>query len=147
MLVIYIIKYLIDHTKPDMQILDRLLERYSAKIYLNVINTEFYKKDEKIVEFNEELLFKIEKNKNDIDNNKKYLIKSKIRNLLNIKKTKKYNINELIVLFINYLDNKLIIQNYFILNEELSEIIKADINRVLNVSEIKNFVSYFIKLD
>lgn len=143
-----IIKYLIDHTKPDMQILDRLLEKYSAKIYLNVINTEFYKKDEKIVEFNEELLFKIEKNENDIDNNKKYLIKSKIRNLLNIKKTKKYNINELLVLFINYLENnRLIIQNYFILNEELSEIIKTDVNRVLNVSEIKNFVSYFIKLD
>lgn len=143
-----IIKYLIDHTKPDMQILDRLLERYSAKIYLNVINTEFYKKDEKIVEFNEELLFKIEKNENDIDNNKKYLIKSKIRNLLNIKKTKKYNINELLILFINYLENnRLIIQNYFILNEELSEIIKTDVNRVLNVSEIKNFVSYFIKLD
>jgi hypothetical protein len=143
-----IIKYLIDHTKPDMQILDRLLERYNAKIYLNVINTEFYKKDEKIVEFNEELLFKIEKNENDIDNNKKYLIKSKIRNLLNIKKTKKYNINELLVLFINYLENnRLIIQNYFILNEELSEIIKTDVNRVLNVSEIKNFVSYFIKLD
>jgi hypothetical protein len=143
-----IIKYLIDHTKPDMQILDRLLEKYSAKIYLNVINTEFYKKDEKIVEFNEELLFKIEKNENDIDNNKKYLIKSKIRNLLNIKKTKKYNINELLILFINYLENnRLIIQNYFILNEELSEIIKTDVNRVLNVSEIKNFVSYFIKLD
>lgn len=143
-----IIKYLIDYTKPDMQILDRLLEKYSAKIYLNVINTEFYKKDEKIVEFNEELLFKIEKNKNDIDNNKKYLIKSKIRNLLNIKKTKKYNINELLILFINYLENnRLIIQNYFILNEELSEIIKTDVNRVLNVSEIKNFVSYFIKLD
>jgi len=143
-----IIKYLIDHTKPDMQILDRLLEKYSAKIYLNIINTEFYKKDEKIVKFNEELLFKIEKNENDIDNNKKYLIKSKIRNLLNIKKTKKYNINELLVLFINYLENnRLIIQNYFILNEELSEIIKTDVNRVLNVSEIKNFVSYFIKLD
>lgn len=143
-----IIKYLINHTKPDMEILDRLLEKYSTKIYLNVINTEFYKKDEKMVEFNEELLFKIEKNENDIDNNKKYLIKSKIRNLLNIKKTKKYNINELLVLFINYLEsNRLIIQNYFILNKELSEIIKTDVNRVLHINEIKNFVSYFIKLD
>ena len=101
-----------------------------------------------MVEFNEELLFKIDKNEKNIDNNEKYLIKSKIRNLLNIKKTKKYNINELLVLFINYLENnKLIIQNYFILNKELSEIIKTDINRVLDVSEIKNFVSYFIKLD
>lgn len=143
-----IIKYLINHTKPDMEILDRLLERYSTKIYLNVINTEFYKNNEKMVEFNEELLFKIEKNENDIDNNKKYLIKSKIRNLLNIKKTKKYNINELLVLFINYLEsNRLIIQNYFILNKELSEIIKTDVNRVLHINEIKNFVSYFIKLD
>lgn len=143
-----IIKYLINHTKPDMEILDRILERYSTKIYLNVINTEFYKNNEKMVEFNEELLFKIEKNENDIDNNKKYLIKSKIRNLLNIKKTKKYNINELLVLFINYLEsNRLIIQNYFILNKELSEIIKTDVNRVLHINEIKNFVSYFIKLD
>lgn len=143
-----IIKYLINHTKPDMEILDRLLEKYSTKIYLNVINTEFYKNNEKMVEFNEELLFKIEKNENDIDNNKKYLIKSKIRNLLNIKKTKKYNINELLVLFINYLEsNRLIIQNYFILNKELSEIIKTDVNRVLHINEIKNFVSYFIKLD
>jgi hypothetical protein len=143
-----IIKYLIDYTKPDIKILDRLLEKYSAKIYLNVINTEFYKNNEKIVEFNEELLFKIEKNENDIDDNKKYLIKSKIRNLLNIKKTKKYNINELLVLFINYLEsNRLIIQNYFILNKELSEIIKTDVNRVLHINEIKNFVSYFIKLD
>jgi hypothetical protein len=131
-----------------MEILDRLLERYSTKIYLNVINTEFYKNNKKMVEFNEELLFRIEKNENDIDNNKKYLIKSKIRNLLNIKKTKKYNINELLVLFINYLEsNRLIIQNYFILNKELAEIIKTDVNRVLHINEIKNFVSYFIKLD
>jgi len=143
-----IIKYLILHTKPDMSILDNLLKTNNNKIYLNVINTEFYKNNENIVEFNEELLFKIEKNEKDIDNNQKYLIKCKIRNLLNIKKTKKYNINELLVLFINYLENnRLIIQNYFILNKELSEIIKTDVNRVLHVSEIKNFVSYFIKLD
>ena len=143
-----IIKYLINHTKPNMEILNRLQDKYNKKIYSNVINTEFYKNNEKMVEFNEELLFKIDKNEKNIDNNEKYLIKSKIRNLLNIKKTKKYNINELLVLFINYLENnKLIIQNYFILNKELSEIIKTDINRVLDVSEIKNFVSYFIKLD
>lgn len=147
----YIIRYLITKTKPDIKILDKILEQIyfpTKKIYLNVINTELYKKNEKIVVFDEKLLFKIEKNKNDIDNNKQYLIKRKIRNLLNIKKSKKYNINELTVLFINYLDNnKLIIQNYFILNKELSEIIKTDVNRVLHVNEIKNFVSYFIKLD
>ena len=71
-----------------------------------------------------------------------FIKKGKI--LLNYKKN---NIlyNELEKLILKYLiDNKLIIGNYFILNHEISTLIKIDKGVIMHIDQLKNILPYFV---
>ena len=81
----------------------------------------------------------------EIDYNKEYVLRTKIKILLNYKKN---NIlyNELQKLILIYLiDNKLIIGNYFILNHEISKLIKIDKGVIMLIDQLKNILPYFIQ--
>lgn len=80
----------------------------------------------------------------EIDYNKEYILRTKIKILLNYKKN---NIlyNELQKLMLIYLiDNKLIIGNYFILNHEISTLIKIDKGVIMHIDQLINILPYFI---
>ena len=80
----------------------------------------------------------------EIDYNKEYVLRTKIKILLNYKKN---NIlyNELEKLTLKYLiDNKLIIGNYFILNHEISTLIKIDKGVIMHIDQLKNILPYFV---
>jgi hypothetical protein len=80
----------------------------------------------------------------EIDYNKEYTLRTKIKILLNYKKN---NIlyNELEKLMLKYLiDNKLIIGNYFILNHEISTLIKIDKGVIMHIDQLKNILPYFV---
>jgi hypothetical protein len=80
----------------------------------------------------------------EIDYYKEYVLRTKIKILLNYKKN---NIlyNELEKLILKYLiDNKLIIGNYFILNHEISTLIRIDKGVIMHIDQLKNILPYFI---
>jgi hypothetical protein len=53
--------------------------------------------------------------------------------------------NELVKLLLKYIiDNKLVIANYFILNEEFANIIKIDKGVIMLIDQLKNMVPYFL---
>ena len=81
----------------------------------------------------------------DLDENKEYTIKDRIKKFLNIKKNKIKYI-DLFQLMLKYIiDNNLIIGNYFVLNNKLSKFIKLNSCTLININEIKNILTYFIE--
>jgi hypothetical protein len=76
-----------------------------------------------------------------------YILKKKIKNLFNYnKKTIKYlTIYELILKYL--IDKKLVIGNYFILNNELAIIFKLETCSIFHIDQIKNMITYFITIE
>jgi hypothetical protein len=82
----------------------------------------------------------------DCDRNKEYVLHNKIRKLLGYKRTK-ILYSELEKLLLKYIiDNKLVISNYFILNEEFANIIKMDKGIIMHIDQLKNMIPYFIEI-
>lgn len=79
-----------------------------------------------------------------IENEIDYKLKNKIKKFFDYKKkTIKYL--EVYELMLKYLINKkLIIGNYFIINDELSAILKLETSSILHIDQIKNIITYFI---
>ncbi len=81
-----------------------------------------------------------------IENELDYKLKNKIKKFFDHKKkTIKYL--EVYELMLKYLINKkLIIGNYFIINDELSVILKLETSSLLHIDQIKNIITYFIDI-
>lgn len=75
-----------------------------------------------------------------------YVIHNKIKKMLGYKKNKILP-SELEKLLLKYIiDNKLVISNYFILNEEFANIIKMDKGVIMNIDQLKIMIPYFIEI-
>jgi hypothetical protein len=158
-----VIKYLINQCKlkPNDECLscfqeinyieafDTLLKSYCDNLL--TIKNDKDDKDDKNIEnngnnliLNDSILTSITPKDIIINTELEYELKTKIKKLLNYKKkTIKYN--ELNKIMIKYLiDNKLIIGLYFIINEELSLIIKLIKGTIFHIDELQNMLPYFI---
>ena len=73
-----------------------------------------------------------------------YNLKTKIKNFLNYKrKTIKYD--DLYELIIKYLTgNNLIIGNYFVIDNDLSDLLKINNCSILHIDQIENIMTYLI---
>jgi len=80
------------------------------------------------------------------DNLIEYELKNKIRKFFDYKKkTIKYN--DLFEIFLKYLiTNKLVIGKYFVINIELSDLLKISHCVIMNTNQIHNILTYFIDL-
>ena len=143
-----VIEYLLNlGIKPTMECLK--MNYTYQKIHNNVINTVFNENENNNTTYklNDDALLKIVKYEKTINESEQYELKNKIKELFNITKNKKYNIHEIEVFFIEHLlKNNLVIDNYFIINKKLSEILKIKVNSILSINEIKNMVCYFINI-
>jgi hypothetical protein len=73
-----------------------------------------------------------------------YILKNKIKKLFEYKK-KNILYTDLVELMLKYLiANKLIIGNYFVINNELSILLKLNQCTIINIDQIDNILSYFI---
>jgi hypothetical protein len=93
-------------------------------------------------------LLSIEPISNDfqIDYEKEYELHNKIKKMLGYKKNKILYC-ELEKLLLKYIiDNKLVIANYFILNEEFANIIKMDKGVIMHIDQLKTMIPYFLCL-
>ena len=109
----------------------------------NVMN-KIYNYRSNNIELNKDALMNIEPMNIDIDMHKEYNFRSKIKNLLNYKK-KVIKYIDLYELFLRYLiDNKLVISTYFIINKELSSLLKLNYCTIISVDQIHNMLTYFI---
>jgi hypothetical protein len=80
------------------------------------------------------------------DNLIEYDIKNKIINFFELKK-KSIKYIELNLIFLKYLiKNKLVIGNYFIINEKLSSLLKIDYCTIMHMDQIHNILTYFIDI-
>lgn len=82
----------------------------------------------------------IDKNNNDVE----YKIKSKVRIFFDLKK-KQMKYLELYEIVLKYLiTNKLVIGNYFIINEKMSILLKINEYVVMNIDQLHNILTYFV---
>ena len=151
-----IIKYIVENgIIPDEECLLIFKNVYKNTIINNFLDNYFGKNllinnNYKLETINEKNLFFIEKKniKNTCSGKEyeeKHIINSKILKFFNIEKEK--SLNELKEIFLNYLiTNNLIISHYFIIDEGLS-LLFDNINKstMMNINEIDNIISYFIK--
>jgi hypothetical protein len=80
----------------------------------------------------------------EIDEEREYKLKNKIKKLLDCKKNN-LKIIDLFELFLKYLiKNKLIIGNYLVINKELSELLKLNYCTIISIDEVQNMLTYFI---
>jgi hypothetical protein len=97
------------------------------------------------IELSEDVSINIEPSNIKIEMDKEYILKNKIKKLFNYKgKNIKYD--KLYELMLRYLiEQKLIIGNYFVINEELFNILKINQCTIVNIDEIDNILTYFIE--
>jgi hypothetical protein len=73
-----------------------------------------------------------------------YILHNKIKKMLGYKRNK-ILYSELEKLLLKYIiNNKLVIANYFILNDEFANIIKLDKGVIMHIDQLKNMIPYFI---
>jgi hypothetical protein len=82
----------------------------------------------------------------EIDYDCEYILHNKIKKMLGYKRNKivYYELEKLLLKYI--IDNKLVIANYFILNDEFANIIKMDKGVIMHIDQIKNMIPYFVNL-
>lgn len=81
----------------------------------------------------------------EIESDKEYKIRGKIKKLLNYKKEiiTYLNLNKMILQYL--IEKKLVIGNYFILNQELSTMLKLNLGTLIHIDELHNMLPYFIE--
>ena len=81
----------------------------------------------------------------EIEFDKEYTIRGKIRKLMNYKKEiiTYRNLNKIVLQYL--IDKKLVIGNYFILNHELSQTLKLNLGTLIHIDELQNILPYFIE--
>lgn len=75
-----------------------------------------------------------------------YILHNKIKKLLGYKRNKIVYCELEKLLFKYLIDNKLVIANYFILNDDFANIIKMDKGVIMHIDQIKNMIPYFVNL-
>ena len=147
-----VIKYLINdcNLKPDLDCIKSFQENYGIEA-LDILIHNYSKnntsemKIERKIEIDNSTLLTIDKRDFEIDMEYNYNIRSKIKKLLCYKKNV-ITFQELEELFLKYLINqKLVIGNYFVVNNDLCSIIKINQSTLMNIDEVKNIITYFIE--
>ena len=123
--------------------LDIIIKGYNPKV-----NEQTKSNENKFTEINSNSLIQIQPRNINYDKNDIKLdfnLKTKIRKFFDYKKkTIKYlEIYEIILKYL--IDNKLVIGNYFVLNNELANILKLEGCMLLHIDQIGNMISYFIE--
>jgi hypothetical protein len=147
-----VIKYLINdcNIKPDLDCIKSFQDNYGIEALDILIhnyskNNTSEKRIERKIEIDNSILVSIDKRDFEIDMDYSYNIRSKIKKLLCYKKNV-ITIQELEELFLKYLINqKLVIGNYFVVNNDLCSIIKINQSTLINIDEVKNIITYFIE--
>lgn len=147
-----VIKYLINdcNLKPDLDCIKSFQDNYGIEA-LDILIHNYSKhnisekKVERKIEIDNSILVSIDKRDIEIDIEYSYNIRSKIKKLLSYKKNV-ITFQELEELFLKYLINqKLVIGNYFVVNNDLCSIIKINQSTLINIDEVKNIITYFIE--
>lgn len=154
-----VIKYLMNEC--GVKITDQCLENFQQTYNIDALDiimkkykspNPIKKQDDdtnKYIELNEKSTMTITPRNIDIDKNNdmvEYKLKNKVRNFFNYKNKniKYYQLHEI---FIKYLiNNKLIIGKYFIINIELSNLLKINHCVIMDTNQIHNILTYFIDL-
>ena len=147
------IKYIISDckVKPNDICLDTFQTTYGLEA-LDIIMKHYENKKEEVVKKNNKLILDndstmtVEKKNIEINNNFDYVLKSKIKKLFDYKKnTIKYV--DLYEHMLKYLINhNLIIGNYFVINNELCNLLKITQCALLNIDQLDNILTYFIDI-
>lgn len=134
-----------------IEALDVLMKKYKIQNPISKNELEL-DKEKKYIELNDKAIMtinprKIKNNENEIninDNNIEYELKNKVRKFFELKKkTIKYK--ELYEIFLKYIiSNKLVIGKYFVINIELSNLLKISHCVIMNTNQIHNILTYFI---
>jgi len=147
-----VIKYLINdcNLKPDLDCIKSFQDNYGIEA-LDILIHNYSKhnasekKIERKIEIDNSILLSIDKRDFEIDIEYSYNIRSKIKKLLCYKKNV-ITFQELEELFLKYLINqKLVIGNYFVVNNDLCSVIKINQSTLINIDEVKNIITYFIE--
>jgi hypothetical protein len=81
-----------------------------------------------------------------IDKNSEYVLKNKVRKFFNCEK-KNIKYLELYELMLKYLiEKKLVIGNYFLVNEQLENLIKINQCTIIHIDQLDNILTYFVDL-
>ena len=147
-----VIKYIITecNIKPNFKCLTIFQITYGIEsldlIMSNYDNTKKEIKPIQKITLDDDSIMKVEKKNIDINNNIDYLLKKKIRKILNYN-NKFIKYNQLYELMLKYLINhNLIIGNYFVINNELCVLLKISQCTLLNIDQLDNILTYFIDL-
>ena len=126
-------------TTYGLEALDVIMKNYENK------KEEVKKNNEKIVLDNDSTMT-VDKRNIEINTELEYTLKSKIKKLFEYKKkTIKYV--DLYELMLKYLiDHNLIIGNYFVINNELCNLLKISQCTLINMDQLDNILSYFIDI-
>ena len=126
-------------TTYGLEALDIIMKHYENK------KEEVVKKNNKLILDNDSTMT-VEKKNIEINNNLDYVLKSKIKKLFDYKKnTIKYV--DLYEHMLKYLINhNLIIGNYFVINNELCNLLKITQCALLNIDQLDNILTYFIDI-
>jgi hypothetical protein len=147
-----VIKFLINdcNIKPDLDCIKSFQDNYGIEA-LDILIHNYSKnntsemKIERNIEINNSILLSIDKRNFEVDMEYSYNIRSKIKKLLCYKKNV-ITFQELEELFLKYLiTQKLVIGNYFVINDELCSIIKINQSTLMSIHEVKNIITYFIE--
>ena len=152
-----VIKYLINecNVKSDNQCLINFQESYGLealdslmKNYTLTTSTNLQEKP-KTIELDKNSVMNIIPRNIKLDKNNEvieYKLKSKINTFFNFNK-KNITYNELYQNILIYLiNNNLVIGNYFIINEKISNLLKINHCIIMHIEEIHNMLTYFIDL-
>jgi len=127
--------------------LDSILKKYKSQNPIK--DTDTIVDNKKNIELNNKSIMTVTPRniKIDIKNDTiEYNLKNKVRKFFELKKkTIKYS--ELYEIVLKYLvTNKLVISKYFVINIELSNLLKINHCVILDISELHNILTYFIDL-
>lgn len=78
------------------------------------------------------------------DNNIDYTIKKKIKKFFDIKKSiiKYIDLYQIVLKYL--INNKLVIGNYFIINQKLSNLLKINCSTIIHIDQLHSIITYFI---
>ena len=148
-----VIKYIINESKikPNDKCLEAFQLTYGIEaldfIMQNYSNQKEEVKKVNKLELNNDATMNIVKRNIIMNNETEYLLKNKIRKFLNYKdKTiTLIRLNELILKYL--INNKLIIANYFVINDELFNLTKINQCTLVNLDQLENIISYFVDVN
>jgi hypothetical protein len=145
-----VIKYIINEckVKPNDKCLEEFQNTHGIEaldlLMQNYSNLKEENKNIKELNLDNESTMTIERRNIEINDTDEYIIKKKIKKFFDYKKNT-INITELSELMLKYLiSKKLIIGNYFLINNELCNLTKINQCTIVNIDQLENMLSYFV---